>query len=469
MIEQASVKGMLEAFDTHIEHTRHSLRAHLGLDDSGVEIVFSPSGTDSQLHALFFARLALGDPLTSIVVGSDQTGSGSVHTAHARHFAPRTARGKAVLMGSVIPGWTDDITTVGIPFADTNGQLRSGAEMDRNVFAAVADEIARGRRVVLQIMSASKFGWRAPSDACVAQIAARWPTKVQIVVDACQMRLGCDQIANYLERNCLVLLTGSKFFTGPPFCGALLVPKRLSGSFAALRKLPHGLFDYADRSDLPRLWSGLRPDLAFQPNFGQWLRWEAALEEMRCYYALPLSYRTAVMSGLAEAIPKVIASSGCLKYLSVPKGLDGSNARNDEFASPTIFPFLVRNAEGYLGVDETAEIYRSLNCDISNELSSDAPLCERVLAARPCHLGQPVALTLPGIGAAAALRIAVGARALFESWSPGPNAVNRSLEAVMADVSIVVRKIELLMKLREQKHAVADQTNVSATENRHGA
>lgn len=468
LIEQASIKGLLEAFDSHVEHTRHSLRAHLGLDGSGAEVVFSPSGTDTQLHALFLDRLALGDPITSIVVGSDQTGSGTVHTAHAHHFASRTARGRAVLKGSAIPGWTDDIATVGIPFADPNGGLRSGPEMDRIVLAAVAGEISRGRRVVLQIMNASKFGWRAPSETCVSEIARCWPSDVQIVVDACQMRVSSTRIGPYLEQNFLVMLTGSKFLTGPPFCGVLLIPRRQSEGLASLRRLPRGLFDYADRSDLPQLWSGLRPDLAFQPNFGQWLRWEAAFEEMRCYYALPQSYRIEVLSGLAAAIPRAIESSGCLKYLAVPEGLDCNRAGDGEFASPTIFPFLVRDDAGYLKTDEATELYQALNRDVSNELPCHSPLCERTLAARPCHLGQPVALTLPDGGPAAALRIAIGARSLFESWSPGSEAASRSIKAVMADVSIAIRKIELLMKLRGQELKGADQNNAFTTVNRHG-
>ena len=461
--------GLLEAFDTRVAHVRCSLRTMLGLDGTGTEVVFSPSGTDSQLHAIYFARLTLGGPLSSIVVGADQTGSGTSHTAQARHFASCTARGKAVLKGSALAGWPGHVAKIDIPFADTTGQVRSGENMDRIVLDAVAAEVARGRSVVLQAMSASKFGRRAPSDACLREIAARWPTKVQVVIDACQFRLGRARIAKYLEQNFLVLLTGSKFFAGPPFCGALLVPKHLSEWLASQSRLPPGLFDYADRSDLPLHWNALRSGLALQPNFGQWLRWEAALEEMSCYYALPQSYRTAVLCGLAEAIPKIIASSGCLKYWPLPANPDSGNAADDEFASPTIFPFLVRDAAGYLDTDDATEIYRSLNRDVSSQLHSGAPLGDRVLAARPCHLGQPVALTLPDIGPAAALRIAIGARSLLESWSSGPDAVGRSIEIIMADVSIAIRKIELLMNLRAQNLAVANRINASTTETSHGA
>ena len=55
---------------------------------------------------------------------------------------------------------------------------------------------AAGRNVLLQIMDSSKLGWRAPSDQCLDEIATRWPDRVQVVVDACQMRLGRPRLRN---------------------------------------------------------------------------------------------------------------------------------------------------------------------------------------------------------------------------------------------------------------------------------
>jgi len=40
-------------------------------------VVFSPSGTDSQLQALLLVRAMLGPVLTTIIVAADQTGSGT--------------------------------------------------------------------------------------------------------------------------------------------------------------------------------------------------------------------------------------------------------------------------------------------------------------------------------------------------------------------------------------------------------
>ena len=47
---------------------------------------------------------------------------------------------------------------------------------------------------------------------------------VDVLVDACQMRLPLERIRACLAAGWMVLVTGSKFFGGPPFAGALLVP-----------------------------------------------------------------------------------------------------------------------------------------------------------------------------------------------------------------------------------------------------
>ncbi len=451
LVEQAAVSGFLESFESHSENMRGSVRRYLGLEGSGAEIVFSPSGTDAQLHALLLSGLSLGFPLTSIVAGSDQTGSGTTYTAGARHFGSCTARGKFVLKGSHISGSPEEIQTVEIPFADCDGIFRSTDEMDRLVFDAVVTEIGKGRKVLLQAMHASKLGWRAPSDECLARIANTWPAAVQIVIDACQMRISRSRIAEYLSRGYLILFTGSKFFSGPPFSGGLLVPKTLSEKFEQAHGTPRGLFDYADRADLPLAWANLRRELALEPNFGQWLRWEAAMEEMRDYYALPIAYRKAVLAGLAEAIPKAIHSSCRLEPLGSPYNEYTDAERDEEFVAPTIFPFLIRGDKDLLDGNSIVEIYRALNRNIASEIGFGATPHEISLAAQLCHIGQPVKIKLPGGNATAALRIAIGSRNLFEAWSPAGAAP--AVEAILTDVDTVLQKIHLILKNRDQAAA----------------
>ena len=447
LIEEGA--GLYEAFARRVEEQRLALAGCLQLQDTG--IVFSPSGTDSQLHVLFLARLVLGEKLTTIIVGADQTGSGTAFTCRGRHFSARTAGGKSVEKGSPIGGWANDIKTVGISLLSAEGAARPADEIDAAVTKAVRQEIALGRKVVLQTMESSKFGWRAPSHTCLERIQANRPGEVQIVIDACQMRIARPRLRAYLQKGCIVLITGSKFFGGPPFCGATLVPAPLAARIAAMDAGAEGLLDYASRWDFPAGWGALRATLPAVPNFGQWLRWEAALLEMRTYYALPPAFRRRALAHLAAAIPALIAASPNLEAMpQAPRGED-----DEEMSSPTIFPFLIKQGDGHLGHEEASKLYRALGRELGAALPDDVTDGERRLAMTLCHIGQPVSLPCAGGKAKAALRLCIGARTLTDAWSPDERAWDENIAAVTRQIETIIRKIDLLLRYP----AVLDHTD----------
>src|SRR4051794_22328783 len=152
------------AFDARCEDMREELRGQLQLSPR-VDIVFSPSGTDSQLHALLLARAVLGAQPMTIVVGADQTGSGTGHTARGHHFSTMTASGLAVRKDGVVVGLAGD--SIMIPLLDAASGIAMRADADAAIMRAIEDSLAQGRRVLLQIMDSSKLGWRAPSEACL--------------------------------------------------------------------------------------------------------------------------------------------------------------------------------------------------------------------------------------------------------------------------------------------------------------
>lgn len=459
LIKQSIEFGVLEAFDCQVERMRQSLRTCLELDSA--DIVFSPSGTDTQLHALFFARQLLGGLVTSIVMASDQTGSGTAYTSRGQNFSSRTAQGKSVAKGTPIEGLADGVASLGISMFAQDGTIRSASEIDAAVIEAVAGQIRLGRKIVLQTMDSSKLGWRAPSDGCLHYLGYRWPLAVQIVVDACQMRIGRPRIQEYLNRGYIVLVTGSKFFTGPAFSGASLFGTALADRIAAWTTLPDGIADYTTRFDLPLHWSFAREALPAAPNFGQWLRWEAALEEMRAYYALPASYRRSALKRLAEAVPAMIASS---QHLELMAGQDtlAEALDDEEMSCPTIFPFFVLRGGRRLDLDEMTNIYHALNRDLSAALLDEATEAERSLASTPCHIGQPVKLPAAG-GAKTVLRIGVGARLLSESWSDDAPTAEGNLNAVVDRVGTVVRKIDLIVRTGIHNPATAAEEQLART------
>ena len=439
LMRSAISLGLEEAFDARFEAMRGELKAELELGED-VDVVFAPSGTDAQLQALFVAQTRLGAGLTTVLVGSDQTGSGAAFTARGRHFNMSTAAGYAVRKDEPVAGLACE--TILVPLSCSEGEARSLVEIESAVLDAVAAATAGGAGVLLQVMDSSKLGWRAPGEACLAEIARRWPGKVQVVVDACQMRLGRGQINAYLNAGYMVLITGSKYFGGPAFAGALLLPAALSRLLLKKSvKLAPGLADYTSRSDWPKVHKALRGRLESRSNLGQWLRWEAALSEMRAYYAVPAAFRARAVKELGRGIEDLVMLSPSLAAVGRPA--QTPSAADEEFSDATIFPFTVRGPRGPLGPEKCRALYRALNRDMSKQIATSAVDSEVV--ARPCLVGQPVKLERAGAKPISALRLCIGARDITEAWSLDAASARRNLERMLDRIAGVVAKIELLL------------------------
>jgi len=426
------------AFDARCEDMREELRGHLQLSPRA-DIVFSPSGTDSQLHALLLARGVLGAQPMTIVVGADQTGSGTGHTARGHHFSTMTASGLAVRKDGVVVGLAGD--SIMIPLRDAASGIAMRADADAAVMRAIEDSLAQGRCILLHIMDSSKLGWRAPSAACLDEIARRWPRKVQVVVDACQARLGRRRLRSYLDRGYMVLMTGSKFFGGPAFSGALLVPKGLSRSIDRIGAIAPGILDYAGRCDWPMAWTALRSRFERRPNFGQWLRWEAALSEIGSYYAVPGAFRAKALAELSAGIDSMIALSPSLR--PVPHACEATGADDEEFTHTTIFPFTLLRDGKPISIAETGAVHRALARDMNEEIGGSA--ADRQVAAQRCLIGQPVRLERPDEAPQSVLRLCVGARLVTEAWSADAAQAQRNLQHVLDRIAHVMAKIELLI------------------------
>jgi selenocysteine lyase/cysteine desulfurase len=411
-------------YDDLVEAARTELAQHLGLAGTGAAIVFAPSGTDAVLHALAIARARIGAPLMSILAAADETGSGVPFAASGRHFARTTAQGCAVTPGEPIAGLADGVELIPVPLRDAAGAVRPAKDTDLAILRAAA-----GKPAVLFAMDHSKLGNRSPSDDCLAEIEAMGGL---VVVDACQMRLGLARLQHHLSRGRLVLITGSKFFGGPPLSGALLVPAELAVHMATVARLPAGLADYSVASDWPRGWPAARKSLDARRNVGQLLRWSAALEEMAEWFAVPRLYRDAALRGFRLRAARAMAGHDEVALLDWP------GAGDDDLAAPTILPFLVPRNGVALTPAECGKIHRALNRDVTGALPGLRGE-ERGLAVLPCHIGQPV--VVPGLdGPRGVLRVSAGARFVTETASDADAAMHH----IFAKIGLLVRNFEAI-------------------------
>jgi hypothetical protein len=360
-----------------------SLRARLNtlFGIPGGEVVLTASGTEAELVALTVARGILAGPIANIVVAPAETGSGVLRAAAGRHFLNSTPFGPGGRAGAPLGGWEDErIEVVAVEIRDADGRMREAAAIDGEARGRAEAALAAGRDVVLHRLETSKTGQSGVSEDAAGAIAAGAPERVVVLVDCCQLRCSRRRIRRYLARGFMVAVTGSKFFGGPPFSGALLLPPAILARIGRLTP-PAGLSDYASRLDWPEALRA-RMSLAWanDANLGLGLRWVAALEEMERYYATPDALRRDVMSHFAHYVRECAQGIGQLREVGDCRGMSG--------APDSILSFVMNHPDGApYSHAETAAIHARLR----------AP-------GRIVHLGQPVA-----IGSQTALRVCASA------------------------------------------------------------
>jgi len=451
MIAASFKDSAREAVTAEAERVRQSLTLHFLLP-AETAVVLAASGTDSELIALALAAAGEDKPVTNILLAPEETGSGVPLAARGRHFAIDTARGASVPKGETIDGFRDDTTLVAVAVRGADGSVRPAADVDADAASAVAAAVAAGRRPVLHILDVSKTGLRAPSMGCVVALRARFGTAMDVVVDACQTRLNPGTIRDYVTRGWIVQITGSKFFTGPPFSGALLAPAAVAARLAA-SPLPGGLALYTGRPEWPRAQQGLHA-LSETGNHGLITRWQAALAEMQAYADVPAVRRRAVLHRFVAHVERCISETSGL--VAVNHKPPGANAV-DWDATETIRCFAIRRMAVANGVDVRPEpdgecldlsmarkVYVWLNADLWPSLEGIAAAEDQPVLCRRCHIGQPVAVAING-SPAAALRVSAGARLVSGEPSLAHLDPDKRLERELSDVTLLFRKLALIL------------------------
>ena len=448
MIAASFTGSATEAVTAEAERARQALALHFQLPPE-TAVVLAASGTDSELIALALAASAEDRPVTNILLAPEETGSGVPLAARGRHFAIDTARGASVPKGETVPGFRDDTSLVAIAVRRPDGGVRLAAAVDADCAAAVATAIAAGRRPVLHILDVSKTGLRAPSMTCAIELAARYGTAMDVIVDACQTRLNPGTVRDYILRGWIVQITGSKFFTGPPFSGALLTPAAVAARLAT-RPLPAGLALYSGRPEWPSAQQGLG-SLMPTGNHGLITRWHAALAEMEAFADVPAARRHDVLRRFVDHVDFCIGQTAGL--LAVNHQLRGETP-GDWDGTATIRCFAIRRAattnnppatdDDCLDLAMARKIYVWLNADLWPALDGLASPADQPVLQRRCHVGQPVAVAIAG-RSAAALRVSAGARLVSGEPSLAHLDPNERLERELSDVTVLFRKLSLIL------------------------
>lgn len=358
------------------DSVRESLRKTLHLSPE-VEIALTPSGTDLEMLSVAIASRGDDRQIVNIVVGPGEVGSGTCNAAAVCHYNTHLPRGgDAVIGGPVNEALAEKVTVEKIDIRDAGGKLLAPIEVDAAVTEAVVAAVSRDARAIVHLVAHSKTGVHAPTLGLMDRLTGTMKDDVVGIVDAAQGRLAPRAYAAALNRGLMVSFTGSKFFGGPPFAGALFVPPALSPVDTGLKSLPAGLEDYFCRRDLPESWFPVRAADDDWLNTGSLLRWVACASEIESYFAIDRRVRELIAGNFARAITESFRNLPNVSLLE-PFVSGGEDVALPAIVkTPTVFSIELTDSAGTpLGQDALKVLHHQLNVGA---------------AGTRFHLGQPV-------------------------------------------------------------------------------
>ncbi|MCB2087006.1 MAG: hypothetical protein H6919_10020 [Sphingomonadaceae bacterium] len=357
--------GEPRGYEARLVSLRERICAAYGLA-SGVDIVFAPSGTDLEFVALAAVAGRGAAGTHNILLGADEVGSGCILSARGQFFAGETALGVQTQAGADVAG-IGPVSFVDVPVRCEEGAARHSHDIGVAVHAEIDRALQAGKHPLLHVVHGSKTGLILPKLREIDALRAQFGDRLSLVVDACQARITPDAVREYLDRDAIVFITGSKFMGGPPFSGFALVPHGLAG---CAPELPAGFADIFRRAEWGEAWAG-RALLADSENPGLAFRLEASIFELERFVQLSAEIVERVIRDFQSAVDEVF-----VKGMGFPSVLPFANGNDRDAAAHPL------------------EMLTLATIDISSHPDArtfdEAQLLYRALETRGLRLGQPV-------------------------------------------------------------------------------
>lgn len=373
-----------------------------GLDE--VDIVITPSGTDAEYVPLVLAGAGAGASVLNIVVAPGEVGGGSTLAAAGRHFDALRPNPHPRAPGDPFGDAVVHVETVNVRTAD--GTVRDPADIDHAVRKLATEGLRRFDSVIVHVVAHSKTGVHAPSLALIDELQGAMADRLHVVVDAAQGRISRSGLQQAMQDDKIVLLTGSKFYGGPPFSGCVFLPGRYA-DISLPASVGASLEAYFAPAEAPQRFDGWRAALEGGiANVGLALRWSAALAEIDGYYRIAPDRRLHILNEFERIGTDVFGSTPHLELEMIDGPADLSPHSRLLESKTTVLSFRVTDDRGEPLTPEQLGLVRD---GLRNGL--DVVESETDIAA--IETGQPVVI---GEGRIAVLRIALGAQ-LMRRWA----------------------------------------------------
>ncbi len=407
----ATIENKLNHMFTSCMHkVRTNITRELDLS-SDTHVIVTPSGTTSEI---VFNLLALArydkqqnkkisnhnyPHILNIVTAAGEVGSGSALAASCKHFSPLVPRGSTVPNKSLINGVPEHaIEMLELPGRNKHsGKLENEKELEEKIKKILDEAITQKNQIaILHFVDASKTGYATPTLAFTKRMKERYGQSLIIVVDAAQIRCKKSMLQEYLDNDFCVFITGSKFFAGTSFCGAVLLPENESHEFKDNNlTVPEGFGDYLTQSDITPKLTSLAQKLPGWKNAGLLLRWTVALHNMHMFNTLESKHTDTIIQDWAHGVKKLALQTEHIELLE-DHGPNFYTPDNTIMLAGknTIIPILFKpkNHTHKLTNQDIKKVHLWLTKDLSQNLPPEATSHEKNILSQKFLIGQPVKL-----------------------------------------------------------------------------
>lgn len=323
---------------------RYRMKALLqDMHTTDFNIFFAPSGSDLCYYPLLFSQItAPGKPIMSLITCPEELGTGSILANRGLYFSEKTQALKSVKKGEPI---NPNLKVDHILFP---ARAKDGSIIDhkQEIYAAI-EKYRATHCVIVNLVIGSKSGIEDN-----ISIIKDGPKDVCWVVDLCQTRATPKLFNELLAANCLLMITGSKFYQSPPFCGALLVPTAYASDIVNAevdKNTVCGFDTIFGRFDIPPVYKKLREHFETIENTGLTLRWEAAICESE---------------NLTKHTEREAAYSISMWHKNVVDYFNSKPTfelmRDQSKTNKSIISFMVKGKNGLLSFAQLKELYEHL-------------------------------------------------------------------------------------------------------------
>lgn len=387
------------------------------------KIYLTSSGTEALSTNIQLISEKYND-VSVILCSADETASGALNAVSGKYFDGYTMFHKKVKKGKIINKKIANV--IEIKNKNNFGNYIKEKHLKNKIDKLIAVEKKLLRHVILVAADQSKLGIISPLPNTIDFLKKKYGKDLTVIIDACQLRLSPDRLSKMINKDYFINISGSKFFTGIPFSGAILTSMKLSKRYQF----------HICENIIPNDFNKISNNEKLRAYLGIILRWLSAINEAnKIKNELFEKNFYKKLKFLSDIFYKKLNQYSFIDPLFKKKDFNYDYSKifkNDISSARTIFPFFVLDKKkNKMKYEKLCELYEFLNSNNADSKTSQ----NYELFSDKCLIGQPVSGFKENVGV---LRVSIGLRMFLFN-----NKDDKFIKKQINNLDLVFRKINL--------------------------